>query len=113
MPRRRRDAAGSKSWGGGAGCPAASAVFGLGRDAPAASAVFGLAPDAPAARARLGGGAARGDDAEHAHRLPPEAELLAAVGRRDVEPGQVLRALEPVAHGVTVRVQARRGPGDV
>src|SRR5829696_1299045 len=72
-------------------------------------AVLRAAPHAAGARARLAGGALRRGDAEHAHRLEPEAEALAAVRRADVEAGEVAHPLEAVAHGVAVRVQPRRG----
>ena len=76
-------------------------------------AVLRLARDAAAAGAGLGRGPARRGDAEHAHRLQAEAELLAAVGRGDVEAGEVAHALEPVADRVAVREEPRGGAGDV
>ena len=91
----------ARSGGGGAGTP------------PPPSPILRLAAHAAAAGAGLGGRAARGGDAEHAHRLQAEAELLAAVGGGDVEPGQVLHALEPVADRVAVRVEPGGGAGDV
>src|SRR6202167_1887222 len=68
---------------------------------------------APAFRARLRGGAARGGDAEHAHRLQTEAELLAAVAGADVEARELAHALEPVVDRVAVREQSLCGAGDV
>ena len=52
---------------------------------PGRSAILGLPSNAPAAGSGLGGGPARRGDAEDAHRLQPEPELLAPVGGRDVE----------------------------
>src|SRR5215210_7558779 len=80
---------------------------------PDGSAVLGPAPDAAALGARLRRGATRRGDPQHAHRLEPEPELLAAVRRGDVEAGEVADALEPVAHRVPVREQPLRGPGHV
>src|SRR4051794_11679893 len=51
-------------------------------------------------RTVLRGRAAAGGDAEHAHRLEAEAELLAAVGGSDVQAGELADALEAVADGV-------------
>src|SRR6185312_9296045 len=76
-------------------------------------AVLGVPRDAAAPGAGLRGRSAGGRDAEHAHRLQAEAELLAAVGGGDVEPGQVAYALEPIADRVSVREEALRGAGDV
>ena len=67
----------------------------------------------PRACARLGGGAAGGGDAEHAHRLQAEAELLAAVAGADVQAGELAHALEAVVDRVAVGEQALRGAGDV
>ena len=69
--------------------------------------------DAAAAGARFGRRAAAVGDAEHAHRLEPERELLAAVGRADVEPGELPHALEAVADRVAVGEQPLGGAGDV
>ena len=44
------------------------------------------ARDAAALRSGLQCGPARGGDAEHPHRLQPEAELLASVARADIQP---------------------------
>src|SRR3954466_2642466 len=68
---------------------------------------------APGLRTGLRGGAARRRDAEHPHGLQAEAELLAPIGRGDVEPAEVAHALEPVADRMPVREQARGGLGDV
>ena len=59
----------------------------------------------------VGGAAGRGD-AEHAHRLEAEREALAAVGRADVELGQLADAVEAVADRVAVGEEALGGPGD-
>src|SRR4051794_36560654 len=56
--------------------------------------------DPSAARALLRRGAATGRDAQHAHRLEAEAELLATVGGADVQAGELADALEAVADGV-------------
>src|SRR5215213_1750825 len=78
-----------------------------------ALALFAAARHPSAARAALRRGPARGGDPEHPHRLEPEAELLAPVGRGDVQPGQVAHPLEPVADRVAVREQPRGGVRDV
>ena len=61
-----------------------------------------LARHATALGTRLARGAARRGDPEHAHRLQAERQLLAAVGRGDVEAGELAHALEPVADRVAV-----------
>src|SRR5215204_7397020 len=76
-------------------------------------AVLRAAPHAAGAGPRLAGGALRRGDAEHAHRLEPEAQALTAIGRADVETGEVAHALEPVADRVAVGVEPRGGAGDV
>src|SRR6187402_65316 len=53
-------------------------------------------------RARLGHRWARCADTQHPHRLESEAQPLAAIGRADVEAGQLAHALEPVADRVPV-----------
>src|SRR6478752_9870502 len=60
---------------------------------------LGAPRHAPRAGAVLGGGAAGGGDAKHAHRLQAETELLAAVARAHVEPGELAHALKPVVDG--------------
>src|SRR3954468_19652342 len=52
-------------------------------------------------------------DAEDPHRLQPEAQLLAAVRRADVQAGELADALEAVPDRVAVREEPLRGPGDV
>src|SRR3954447_5979913 len=59
------------------------------------SAILLLAMDAAALGAALAGRALRQHDAEHAHRLQPEPQALAAVGRTDVQAGQLAYALQP------------------
>src|SRR3954447_20868917 len=71
-------------------------------------AVLGPAPHAAGGRAGLARRAPGRGDAEDAHRLEPEAEALAAVGRAHVEAGEVAHALEPVADGVAVGVEPLR-----
>src|SRR4051812_18599383 len=75
--------------------------------------VFLLQRDATGLGARLRGRALRRRDAQHAHRLQPEAEPLAAVGGGDVEAGQLAYALEPVADRVPVREELLGSLGDV
>src|SRR3954447_24939118 len=43
----------------------------------------------------------------------PKPKPLAAVCGTNIEPGELLHALEPVAHGVAVGVEALGGLGDV
>src|SRR3954468_2672746 len=67
----------------------------------------------PAAGARLAGRGAAVRNAHHTHAPEAQAELLAPVGRADVEPGQLAHAFQAVTHRVAVRVQALRRAGDV
>src|SRR5436305_854135 len=48
-------------------------------------------------------------DPQYAHRLQPERKLLAAVGRGDLEPGELSHPLEAVADRVSVRDQPGGG----
>ena len=75
--------------------------------AGSSGAVRGRLPRRPRTRARRRG------DPEHAHRLQPEAELLAPVARADVEPAQLAHALQAVVDRVAVGEQPLRGAGDV
>ena len=70
---------------------------------------FTLPASAPGSSA----GPARRGDAEHAHRLQAEAELLAALGRRDVVAAELLDPLEAVADRVAVGEELFGGGGDV
>src|SRR2546421_3234752 len=78
---------------------------------------LGTAPSAPRDATALGAGLERrargGRDAEHAHRLEPEAQLLAPVARADVVAGELAYPLQAVVDRVAVREQPLRGTGDI
>src|SRR5437868_8724364 len=62
---------------------------------------------------RLGRRATPVGEPEDPHRLEPQRELLAAVRGAHVQPAELLHALQPVAHGVTVGEQLLRRSGHV